>query len=493
MPSVRNFKMTCDALNDYGTFSEGDTITGKVSLELQKETKIESLFVKAKGDVSVHWSEKHGDTSRSYSAHRRLFKQKQFLIAEKDKDTILPSGVHIFKFSINIPLGNMPSSFRGSHGKVVYKLEAKLSRSWRMDCTDEQEIRFCSKSFPNIDQLMFPQTGSTNKEVGVFSKGTVQMDATVDRTGYAPGDTVCINAKISNSSSKDVTPKFSLIRDVVYRANGSTKYEKNVIHKEVGGLVQPKSHNEVRSVFKIPSNASLTIHNCDILSVEYRIKAYLDISFSFDPEVVFPVVVFFGGLSSNTAPSVSVSPCAAGGAIGGPSYSDFPPPVLPYNTSPHAGTSMYPATSPQYPASPALYAGAGLYPAPPAHFSGAFHNPVPQHPSPYGSPFSSSSSSPVFHPPPSASPTLRPPSPNPPQPQISAPPPMYDTLAPVGLNNTIPSPPNYPSAPLMPTFSSNISVPSAPLMAENFLSQTDDQPPSYEILFPKSDGNPGAK
>lgn len=491
MPSIRNFKMTYDALNDYGTFSEGDTITGKVTLELEKDTKIESLFVKAKGDVSVHWSEKHGDNTRSYNAHRRLFKQKHFLIAEEHKDTILPSGVHVFKFTINLPLGGLPSSFRGSHGKVVYKLEAKLCRSWRMDRTDEKEIYFSSKSFPNIDQLMFPQTGSTNKEVGVFSKGTVQMDATVDRRGYAPGDTVTINAKINNSSSKDVTPKFSLIQDVVYRANGSTKYEKNVIHKEVGGCVKPQTNIEVRRVFKIPPGAPLSIHNCDILSVEYRIKAYLDISFSFDPEVVFPLVLYIGGFSSTATPSVSVSPYAAGGAIGGPSSSDFPPPASHYPPSPHSGAPMYPATSPQYPANPGLYAGAGtgaaLYPVPPGHFAGGYHNPAPLQPNPYGSPFSSSSSSPVLHPPPSVSPTSRrSPSPGPPPPTFPSAPPTYNTLEPAGLNNTVPSPPSYPSAPFMPTLPSEMSVPSAPLVTDNFLSQSDDKPPSYEILFPTS-------
>uniref|UniRef100_A0AAV2MRD4 Arrestin C-terminal-like domain-containing protein n=1 Tax=Knipowitschia caucasica TaxID=637954 RepID=A0AAV2MRD4_KNICA len=268
MPSVRNLVIAYDALNDNGTFSEGDTITGKVTLELEKETKIESLFVKAKGDVSVHWSERHGDKTRNYDAHRRLFKQKHFLISQEANDVRLPAGIHIFNFSLQIPLGNMPSSFRGNYGKAVYKLEVKLSRSWRMDSTDEKELCFVSKSFPGFNQMNFPQTGSTNKNVGVFSKGTVQMDVTVDKRGYVPGDTVFINAKINNSSSKDVIPKFSLIQDVVYRASGNTKFEKN-----------------------IPSNTPMSILDCDILSVEYRIKGYLDISFSSDPSVVFPVVI----------------------------------------------------------------------------------------------------------------------------------------------------------------------------------------------------------
>uniref|UniRef100_A0A8C6WXJ7 Arrestin C-terminal-like domain-containing protein n=1 Tax=Neogobius melanostomus TaxID=47308 RepID=A0A8C6WXJ7_9GOBI len=255
MPSIRNLTITYD---------------------------VETLFVKAKGDVNVQWSEQLGESS--YSAHRRLFKQKHFLIAEEHKDTILPSGVHIFKFRIDIPLGNMPSSFRGTNGKVVYKLEAKLSRNWRIDRIVEKEIYFSTKSFLNIDQLM---TGSINKEVGIFSKGSVQMDATVDRRGYAPGDTVSINAKIRNSSSKDVTPKFSLIQTVMCCANGNTVYEKNLICKEVGGCVQPQTHNEVRSKFKIPSDAPLTINNCDILSVEYSIKVTALI-YSKTPNVLFP-------------------------------------------------------------------------------------------------------------------------------------------------------------------------------------------------------------
>lgn len=45
---------------------------------------------------------------------------------------------------------NMPSSFKGADGKIVYSLEAKLSRSMRVDQKDSTKINFVSKVDPSI-------------------------------------------------------------------------------------------------------------------------------------------------------------------------------------------------------------------------------------------------------------------------------------------------------------------------------------------------------
>ncbi|XP_019949112.1 arrestin domain-containing protein 3-like [Paralichthys olivaceus] len=480
MPSVQCLLLTYDALNESGTFSEGDTVNGKLTLVLLKDISAQSLYVKLKGDAEVRWSKKTGDKTRTYSSSKRYFKLKQFLIAAQDsKETDVPKGTHVYKFSFKIPEQSMPSSFRGSHGKIIYKLEAALSRSWRMDSTTKKEINFVSKAFPNIHSLMAPQVGSVHKEMGLFSSGQVHMDVGVDKTAYAPGETAMIVAQINNSSSSDMNPKFSFIQNVVYRASGSTKLENLVIHKVVGKCVKAQTRQEVQCAIKIPPGQMQTIQNCEIITVEYFFKVYLDISFAFDPEVLIPVTILPLDFTPGLQPGVTASPYLAG-ATGGPSNSDFPPPAAsfgPYPASPNSGGYGYPEAEgysvpkPAYSDNPPMYAfPSNAYPAQPPHLSGGYNNPVPQPQAPYGSPFSSSSSTPVLHPPPSA-PTFHPP---PSAPAINP--------SPSSSFNMSPSAPTHNS------------LSSAPMMNVDFLSQSDEPPPAYSLLFPSSaPGNSDAK
>lgn len=182
------------------------------------------------------------------------------------------------------------------------------------------------------------------------------------------------------------------------------------------------------------------------------------------------MVIIPPGLDLGPQPGVSAGPFPAG-AIGYQSKSAFPPSVGSYPASPHSGSYRYPGAQ-QYSAPPpvpsynqSMYAGPStMRPAQPTHMSGGYNNPMPQRPSPYGSPFSSSSSSTVLHPPPTA-PTFHPP---PSAPAIHT------------------SPSALPAYNISPTAPSYNLPPTAPMMNTDFLSQTDEAPPSYSLLFPSS-------
>ncbi|XP_026177292.1 arrestin domain-containing protein 3-like isoform X2 [Mastacembelus armatus] len=350
MSPIKDFGLTYEALNEEGTFSEGDTLTGTISFALTKEIKVKSLFVKVKGDANVHWTEGSGDDERSYSAHRRYFKVKEYLIAENAKGAVLPQGLHHFKFRLKIPEGDMPSSFTGLHGKIVYMLEAKMSRSWRWPSKVQKHINFVSKFHQQLHQVNCPQSGSVSKEMGVFSKGQVQMSAVVNTKICSPGDTLSVVAKICNSSSKKVRPKFSLQQKTVYRAEGSTNTSEKNLCKIVGDTIPSNSEETVSCQVKIPADSIYSLSNCEIISIEYYLKVYLDISFAIDPKVVFLLVI----VPPSLATSQPLGPYPAG-AVGGPSYSDFPPPFFPFEPPVPAGPGAYGYPAPD----PTQYATSG--------------------------------------------------------------------------------------------------------------------------------------
>lgn len=63
MPSDEILTIDYDSLNEEGTFSERDIMTGNVTVTLRKDTKVKSLFVKVKGDANVSWTESSSDDS----------------------------------------------------------------------------------------------------------------------------------------------------------------------------------------------------------------------------------------------------------------------------------------------------------------------------------------------------------------------------------------------------------------------------------------------
>ncbi|XP_076587325.1 arrestin domain-containing protein 3-like [Chaetodon auriga] len=399
MSPIKDFTLTHEALNEEDTFSEGDPVSGTVTFTLSKDTKVKSLFIKAKGEARVHWTEGSGDNKKSYSAHRRYFKVKEYLLGENTEGTVLPQGVHCFKFRLAIPQGEMPSSFKGFHGSIAYTLEAKMSRSWRWPTGAHKELNFVSRSISNHCQVMCPLSGTVGKEVGVFSKGQVSMSATVNKKVCAPGDTLSVVAKICNSSSKTMKPKFSLQKKVVYRASGSTNSTDQSLCKMVGETITENSEETVSCQIKVPDDVIPSLDNCEILSVEYYLKVYLDISFAFDPEVVFPLFIVPSHVAA-LYPGEAMGPYPAG-ATGAPSYSDFPAPAIPtgpYPVPAGPGPYGYPAPDPTQHASTA----SGSYSqwpqpvAPCGYPAAAFPPPSVQHQAPSGPPLFQQGAPPAY-------------------------------------------------------------------------------------------------
>ncbi len=59
-PTIKNFKINFNALNQLSTFTRGDLMTGQISFELTKETKIASITMTVRGKAKVDWVSSEG-------------------------------------------------------------------------------------------------------------------------------------------------------------------------------------------------------------------------------------------------------------------------------------------------------------------------------------------------------------------------------------------------------------------------------------------------
>ncbi|XP_041644093.1 arrestin domain-containing protein 3-like [Cheilinus undulatus] len=420
---VKNFKLTYDAPNEDNTFTAGDTITGTLTFTLTSDTKVKSVSVEAIGCASATWNAIEDNSL--YSETRNYFTYKEAVVVDSSHGTMLSEGEHCHRFKFQIPPGDWPSSFKGCNGDITYMLEAKIFRSWKFPLIMRKKLKFRSKSL---------QIPSQCRVSGSAGKKKVEISATVDKKVCCPGDILSVVVDICNSSSKDIRPKLQLFQREIYRAEGSTTSSELSHGKIVEKYIAQNSQKTIFCQLRVPVDAVHSINNCEIITVEYFIRAYVDISFTTGPEVELPVVVIPNRFASQIHeamgpdPSYTNSPLPAyptgrypvptspsapfrpGQALGpypdsparAPSYSDSPPPAYspgPYRAFFYSGQTMGPNLAEavggcdfpppgSYPA-PTDQDACG-FPAPvhtqPAPLRSGFSDQWPQQPPPYGDP-----------------------------------------------------------------------------------------------------------
>uniref|UniRef100_A0A4W5M1W6 Arrestin C-terminal-like domain-containing protein n=1 Tax=Hucho hucho TaxID=62062 RepID=A0A4W5M1W6_9TELE len=234
--AVKHFSVDYNTINEHGTFSAGDTITGWVTLEASKETSLQSLFIKAKGKAEVKWTENERQNPVAYSGKKKYF-SLQILLQEGKGDGLLVVSTDIFFI---FPLREMPSSYMGKWGKITYYLKAKLIRTlWLIDKA---------------------------------------------KTDY-------FLSLIHNNSTRTVTPNFYLYEEQSFFAKHKRKVYTNDIIKERGDPVTASTRQTVTKVLTIPPQLPVSLLDCSILKLEYRLKVTLDVPMAKDPEVKLPLVI----------------------------------------------------------------------------------------------------------------------------------------------------------------------------------------------------------
>lgn len=85
--TINNFSIEYDAINSKNIFTNGDTINGRIIVEVSKETRISSLIFIAQGRAHVRWSEHHGQHHHHvYWSNEKYYDVKHHILREARQD-----------------------------------------------------------------------------------------------------------------------------------------------------------------------------------------------------------------------------------------------------------------------------------------------------------------------------------------------------------------------------------------------------------------------
>ncbi|KAF4112983.1 hypothetical protein G5714_005528 [Onychostoma macrolepis] len=375
--TVKNISVTYNPINQSNTFTSGDFISGQVILDVAKDTQMQSLSVKIKGKAEVCWTERHGQTTVVYSDKEKYYSVESFFVLEDkthDSSVVAP-GRYIYPFTFQLPQQPFPPSFKGSVGKIVYALEAKLERAMRVSSKDKAEFHYVPKPDLPGPELMAPQYGTKDKQMKLFTSGSVSMNINTEKMGYYLGEGLKVLAEVQNNSSRSIKPKYCLYEKHSFFARGKRRLHTHNLLKEEGEPIEPNSKKTVTKVLSIPPSLTISILNCRILTVEYRLRVYLDVPYASDPEIKFPVVIL-------PPQPVSGAKNSDFGIWNQPPESNmYPNPPLIAPRAPPLNVVGPPGQfgAPGYPGPPHVQFGAPCYPGPPHVQFGAPCYPGPSH------------------------------------------------------------------------------------------------------------------
>ncbi|KAF3695887.1 hypothetical protein EXN66_Car011563 [Channa argus] len=83
--TVKHLLVEYNKVNEQGTFSPGDILSGKVTVMTSKETKVQCFLVKAKGKAKVTWCDQEGEATVVHSDKKIYFYFEYIILQDKNR------------------------------------------------------------------------------------------------------------------------------------------------------------------------------------------------------------------------------------------------------------------------------------------------------------------------------------------------------------------------------------------------------------------------
>ncbi|XP_002000235.2 arrestin domain-containing protein 2 [Drosophila mojavensis] len=272
-------------------FYAGQVIRGEIWMNLNKRTKIRAIKIQVTGKGKCKWMEILRKNSNNNEYTRSLFYTSKEIYehSETPLPEFEPRGLELspgeHTFSFNVALGReLPSSFRGSHGSIKYKMRVLIQRPWTFD--ERHTIPFTV-----VKNMPLPSTYRNNptplekqitKTISLFGTRPITMLALLPEDFAVRGEPLRICVTVMNNSTTNVEKlRFNILQYVTYYSHVPLRVQKveciAIASKETGA-VSKKSERSFAHELLMPDTAQPTDEQFSgviTISYELRVEAVL--------------------------------------------------------------------------------------------------------------------------------------------------------------------------------------------------------------------------
>ncbi|XP_076823526.1 arrestin domain-containing protein 17-like [Clavelina lepadiformis] len=310
-------------------YCPGDDVTGTVSFHVVKPTKVYEIAVVMYGWCETRWTVGSGDDEKVYKGKEEYCLERISLWGDGRQETNVAEGIYQKPFRFRLP-SECPSSFKSKRGNVLYIVQflcnfpGLLSSDKRsgkeiqvqdpMDVTETAELQ--------QGQLQIKDE-HTEKDCFFGGRTTFQVDLTLDKSTYAPGDVIHVNGQVFNGCNTHSEFSLVLIQQVTYfgrrkgiftSGNVKSKDKRIVVSswKAPKLLAQERKRLQNEATILIPSNtpSSIGLRNCTLIDLEYHLDVQIVGVRGLCPPILklkrLPVVISNGRCSGNAGVNADI-------------------------------------------------------------------------------------------------------------------------------------------------------------------------------------------
>ncbi|KAE9416940.1 hypothetical protein Angca_008312 [Angiostrongylus cantonensis] len=303
--------------NPEEAYFAGQEISGKVVLEILEPKKVSEILLELKGRARTYWTQ-HSGKSRKHVSHSEPYFLEQFNTAythkfsvlrnEKEKERVLPAGLHEVPFSYTLPK-TLPTSFEGEFGYIRYTCKAICERPWDFDIVTRKGFTVIGIEDINSDpRLSKPiSTSETNRTVALccHATGSITGELSLEKTGFTAGETINISYRITNECSRGKPVCLKLVQNTVYRAKTFAGHEQVktttqvILRNEKPEIPANTVSDLLTDVMVLPSLPPL-LGRCKIISINYSIDLEVDQNTLVSCDVVIGTIPLLSELLNHT-------------------------------------------------------------------------------------------------------------------------------------------------------------------------------------------------